>query len=108
VALDLGVDFSTAAGEAMANMTAVFAQLERRLIGERTRAALAEKRAQGVRLGRPRLLSDEVVGRIVDERAAGATLQAIADGLHAEAVATAQGGRWRPGTVAVVLKYAAA
>ena len=49
VALDLGVDFSTAAGEAMANMTAVFAQLERRLIGERTRAALAVKKAQGVR-----------------------------------------------------------
>lgn len=39
VALDLGVDFSTAAGEAMANMTAVFAQLERRLIGEGGRTA---------------------------------------------------------------------
>ncbi|MGI0131170.1 MAG: recombinase family protein [Thermoplasmata archaeon] len=108
VALDLGVDFSTAAGEAMANMTAVFAQLERRLIGERTRAALAVKKAQGVRLGRPRVLPDAVVGRIVGERAAGRTLQAIAAGLHADGVATAQGGVWRPGTVAVVLRYAAA
>ena len=41
VALDLGVDFSTPAGEAMAQLIAVFAQLECRLIGERTQAALA-------------------------------------------------------------------
>jgi len=108
VALDLGVDFTTAAGEAMANMTAVFAQLERRLIGERTRAARAVKRAQGVRLGRPRQLPDEVVARIVRERAGGATLQAIADGLAADGVPTAQGGSWRPGTVAVVVRYATA
>jgi DNA invertase Pin-like site-specific DNA recombinase len=32
---------------------ATFAQFERRLIAQRTREALAVKRAQGVRLGRP-------------------------------------------------------
>ena len=64
VALDLGVDFSTAAGEAMAHMTAVFAQLERRLIGERTRAALAVRKAQGVRLGRPPALTEQLRRRI--------------------------------------------
>ena len=32
---------------------ATFAQFERRLIGQRTREALAAKRASGVRLGRP-------------------------------------------------------
>jgi DNA invertase Pin-like site-specific DNA recombinase len=31
----------------MATMLAMFAQLERRLIGERARAALPEKRSQG-------------------------------------------------------------
>jgi DNA invertase Pin-like site-specific DNA recombinase len=36
VALDLGVDTSSPAGEAMANVLATFAQFERRLIGERT------------------------------------------------------------------------
>lgn len=63
------------------------------------------KRRQGVRLGRPRQLPRELVARIVAERAAGRTLQAIADDLDAEGVPTAQGGRWRPGTVAVILRY---
>jgi DNA invertase Pin-like site-specific DNA recombinase len=53
VALDCAVDTSTPAGEAMANVLATFAQFERRLIGQRTREALAAKRASGVRLGRP-------------------------------------------------------
>jgi DNA invertase Pin-like site-specific DNA recombinase len=42
VALDLGVDTSTPAGEAMASVLATFAQLERRLIGERTNDALED------------------------------------------------------------------
>jgi DNA invertase Pin-like site-specific DNA recombinase len=53
VALDCAVDTTTPAGEAMAHVLATFAQFERRLIGQRTREALAVKRKQGVRLGRP-------------------------------------------------------
>src|SRR4051812_1863523 len=64
VALDC-VDTTTPAGEAMAHVLATFAQFERRLIGQRTRDALAVKRAQGVRLGRPRQLPSEVVIRVV-------------------------------------------
>ncbi len=41
VALDLGVDTSNPAGEMMASVMASFAQYERRLIGQRTRDALA-------------------------------------------------------------------
>src|SRR4051794_33684622 len=52
VALDCAVDTSTPAGEAMANMLATFAQFERRLISQRTKEALAVKKAAGVRLGR--------------------------------------------------------
>ena len=107
VALDLGVDFSTAAGEAMANMTATFAQLERRLIGERTRAALAVKKAQGIRLGRPHVLPASVRERIVAERTAGAGWTVIAGRLNAEAVPTAHGGqRWYAGTVRKVVTAA--
>ena len=60
VALDCAVDTTTPAGEAMANVLATFAQFERRLISQRTREALAVKRAQGVRLGRPPTLPQAV------------------------------------------------
>jgi DNA invertase Pin-like site-specific DNA recombinase len=107
VALDLGVDTTSPAGEAMANVMATFAQLERRLIAQRTKEALAQKRAVGVRLGRPRQLADRVRRRIVAERAAGQTLAAIANGLNRDAVPTAQGGRrWYPSTVRAVLRGA--
>ena len=56
VALDLGVDTTTPAGEMMASVVASVAQYERRLIGVRTKDAMAVKRSQGVRMGRPRLL----------------------------------------------------
>jgi DNA invertase Pin-like site-specific DNA recombinase len=45
VALDVAVDSSTPAGEAMVHMLATFAQFERRLIAQRTREALAVKKA---------------------------------------------------------------
>jgi DNA invertase Pin-like site-specific DNA recombinase len=110
VALDLGVDFSTAAGEAMAHMTAVFAQLERRLIGERTRAALAVKKAQGVRLGRPPELPLRVRRRIVALHRRGTGWSAIAEQLNRDRVPTAHGGsQWYPATVrAVVVASSAA
>ncbi|MGO9180065.1 MAG: recombinase family protein [Candidatus Limnocylindrales bacterium] len=100
VALDLNVDTTTPAGEAMANILATFAQFERRLIAQRTRDALAQKRLAGVRLGRPRTLSDEVLHRIVNERAAGRSLPVIAAGLTDDGVPPAHGGaRWYASTV---------
>jgi DNA invertase Pin-like site-specific DNA recombinase len=100
VALDLGVDTTTPAGEMMANVLATFAQFERRLIGQRTRDALAIKRASGTLLGRRRTMPDAVLARIRAERAEGRTLRAIADGLTADAVPTVQGGmRWYASTV---------
>ena len=46
VALDLGLDPTTPAGELVATIMAAVAQWERRVIGVRTREALAVKRAQ--------------------------------------------------------------
>ena len=65
----------------MTQVMSVFAELERKLIGERTKAALAVKRAQGIRLGRPRQLTSEVVERIVGDRSDGMSWSAIARGL---------------------------
>jgi DNA invertase Pin-like site-specific DNA recombinase len=107
VILDLGIDLTTASGEVMAHVAAAFAQFERRLIGQRTRDALAEKRKAGVRLGRPSVLSADVVGRITAARAAGETLSAIADSLNADGISTAHAGAcWYPSTVAAVLRSA--
>jgi DNA invertase Pin-like site-specific DNA recombinase len=104
VALDCAVDTTTPAGEAMANVLATFAQFERRLISLRTREALAVKKSQGVRLGRPTTMPKAVVNRIKQERAAGKTYAAIADKLNAKGVPTAQGGlQWYPSTVRHVL-----
>jgi DNA invertase Pin-like site-specific DNA recombinase len=104
VALDCAVDTSSPSGEAMANMLATFAQFERRLIGQRTRDALAVKRQQGVKLGRPPKTPKAVVARVRRERAKGRTLRQIADGLNADGVPTAQGGRcWYPATVRLLL-----
>lgn len=104
VALDAPIDTSTPAGEAVASVLAVFAQFERRLIGQRTREALAVKKAQGVQLGRPRQLSKKVRTRIKRRRAAGKSLAAIAGELNRDEVPTAHGGaQWHPSTVRAVL-----
>src|SRR6266545_5840958 len=95
VALDLGLDLSTAAGKRIANAFATVARWERRLRSERARAALA--RAQGVRLGTPRRAPAPTVAKIRRLRAQGASLQAIADELNRLRIPTARGGsKWRP------------
>jgi DNA invertase Pin-like site-specific DNA recombinase len=100
VALNTPVDTTTPAGAAMAQVMSVFAELERKMIGERTRAALAVKRAQGTRLGRPQQLTPEIVERIINDRSEGVSWSAIARSLNEEAVPTAQGGKaWYPATV---------
>ena len=109
LALDVDVDTTTPSGRLVANVMASVAEWERETIGQRTKDALAVKRAQGVRLGRPTSLSADVVARIVAERAAGRTMTAIADRLNAEGVPTARGGvRWYQSTVRAVLTSQAA
>lgn len=100
VSLDCAVDTSSPAGEAMANVMATFAQLERRLIGQRTKDALAVRRAAGVRLGRPPGISVALRARIRGDLGSGLSLGAIARCLNEEGVPTVQGGRcWYRSTV---------
>lgn len=53
ISLREGFDITTSMGRAMAQLTAVFAELDRELIRERTLAGLARAKAQGKKLGRP-------------------------------------------------------
>jgi DNA invertase Pin-like site-specific DNA recombinase len=104
VALDLGVDLSTPSGEFLASVLASAAQWERRIIGQRTKDALAVRKAQGVKLGRPRSIPDDLRRRINRLHQSGVSLTAIATQLNQEGVATSRGGRcWYPSTVRAAL-----
>ena len=113
VCLDLGVDTSTPSGEMMASVLATFAQFERRLIGERTRAALAIVRATGSKSGRPignpsfRPVPAQVVALILRLRDEGMSYRRLTDELNARQIPTAQGGKqWHTKTVFDIVKRA--
>jgi DNA invertase Pin-like site-specific DNA recombinase len=112
----------------MLHIYAALAEKERNLIGERTRAALARKKAQGALLGNRTNLpaatalaaksnrrigagfAANVVPVMQQIRAAGATsYAAIADALNARGIGTARGGAWHATTVRnILLRHQAA
>jgi DNA invertase Pin-like site-specific DNA recombinase len=104
---------------------AALAEKERNLIADRTRAALAAKKAQGAALGnRTNLAEAQTLGAAANRtgadsfaanvlpivrqiQASGATtLQAIAAALNARGVRTARGGQWHPSSVSNLLARA--
>jgi DNA invertase Pin-like site-specific DNA recombinase len=110
----------------MLHLYAALAEKERRLIAERTRSALAQRKAQGTRLGNPRNAKEAAaLGRVVQTveaerfaanvlpvirsvQAAGVTgMAAIAKVLNDRGVRTARGGRWHASTVRNLLLRAA-
>lgn len=104
IALDLGLDLDTPHGEFVASVLAAAAQWERRVNGARTRAGMAERRAQGVHIGRPPSIPDDVRTWIRDAYGAGANLAQITDSLNIYNVPTARGGAlWRSSTVKKVV-----
>lgn len=109
VLLSPNIDTSDAAGRFTANVLASAAQYERDLISVRTREGLAQRRAEGVTLGRPQVLPLALVQRIKAMHTDGLSLAAIGRTLTAEAVPTARGGQvWHASTVRAVLRSQAA
>lgn len=103
--LDADVDTASPSGEFLVNVLASAAQYERRIIAARTRDALAQRKREGVRLGRPSVLPGEVLTRITRERGAGVSLRTIAEGLNADHVPTAHHGKgWYASTVSKALQ----
>jgi DNA invertase Pin-like site-specific DNA recombinase len=90
----------------MLHIYAALAEKERRLISARTKAALAQAKARGVKLGNPALAeANRQVARerveplrpvLTELRARGGTLRAIADELNARGIATPSGASWLP------------
>ena len=114
IVAELGAD----ADPFMLHLYAALAEKERRLIGERTRAALAQRKAQGVRLGnRTNAAAAAAIGRkaAADEadrfaanvlpiihaiRASGVqSLADIARALNARGLRSARGGKWHVSSV---------
>jgi len=107
VALDVGIDTSSAGGRLVANVFASVAEWERDTIADRTRAGLAAARAEGKPISRAAVTDrPELLERIERMRAEGMTLQAIADALNAEGVPTLRGGeKWRHSSVQAAAGY---
>src|SRR3954468_5945708 len=72
-----GLDTTTASGRAMYGMMGVFAEYERAMIRERVNAGLARARAEGKRLGRPRV-APGLERRVRELRGAGKGIKAVA------------------------------
>lgn len=105
VLLSPNVDTTNPAGRFTANVLASAAQYERELIGLRTKEGMAQRRLEGVKLGRPSRVGKDVLDFIVSARRTGMSLRLIADQLNEAGVATAQGGKkWYASTVKAVLE----
>ena len=121
VVAELGID----ADPFMLHLYAALAEKERRLISQRTTAALQVRKAQGVRLGNRTNIGDAgAIGRetargraasfaanvmpvVCSIQTAGVTsLAGIADALNGRGVRTARGGRWHVSTVMNLLRRA--
>ena len=102
--LDLGLDGRTPMGRFSATLLAALAQLEREMIGERTREGLAVAKANGVPLGRPSSLPREVRDTIHDLRDSGLTQAKTAERLNSAGISAAAGGEWTRQGVGRVLK----
>jgi DNA invertase Pin-like site-specific DNA recombinase len=102
----------------MLHLYAALAEKERRLISERTKAALAAKKASGIRLGNPRNVAQAgELGRKVQRAAAdefvkelmpilhtiqatgATTLEAMTQALNQRGIRTARGRRWYASSV---------
>ena len=107
----------------MLHLYAALAEKERRLIAERTKAALAARKQRGAKLGNPRSAADAAaLGRTVQiseadrfaanvlpviraVQATGVTsFGGIATALNARGIPAARGGRWHVSTVRNALR----
>ncbi len=107
VILDLGLDLSTPYGQFGAHVLMAAAQLERDLISARTKEGLAAAKAKGIVPGPARSrVPDEVIARVRDLSAEGATLAEIANQLTQDRVPLPSGkaGIWHATQVRRVLQ----
>ena len=121
VSLSERIDTTTASGRMVFRMLAVLAEFEREQIGERTRMALAHKKASGDVYAATPFGFEAIAGRLVEVkresaivadilrmREAGASLADIANNLNAKGIEGKRGGNWFPSTVRYLIQRQAA
>jgi site-specific DNA recombinase len=114
------LDLSTPQGRAMAGVAAVFGQLERELIAQRTAEALSQLQAEGkvygavpygfIRSGDylvPDTNQQRVIREIVELRESRCSFREIAAWLNGEGIPAKKGGRWSAMSVRSVCLSAA-
>lgn len=115
------LDTHSALGKFFFTLTAALAEMERGLIGERTRTALAQKKARGEKTGGhvpygfslvgkklvPNVREQEILRRMSDMRGQGMSFQRVADLLNAEGILTKKGTAWDRARVFKTLQNAA-
>lgn len=116
------IDTRTAAGRLLLNLLTSVAQWERETIGERTKAALKQKRERGEKTGGyvpfgfdadacGKLATNEneqkAIARIIELRGKGHTYEAIAEALNKDGILTKQGKTWSKASVYQIYKKAA-
>jgi DNA invertase Pin-like site-specific DNA recombinase len=123
--LDLGgqsIDTGSAMGRMFLTMAAGFAEMERNMVKERTRAALAHKKSKGERVGNiaygyqlaeggvmleVNQAEQSVIAIVLELRAAGMSQRGIAEELNARGLATRTGGEFMKTQIVNILKGAA-
>jgi DNA invertase Pin-like site-specific DNA recombinase len=121
VSLTEKIDTTSAAGRMVFRMLAVLAEFERELIGERTKMALAHKKAKGEKYGPVPFGFEEVEGRLIEVRLeaqavaaivrmreSGLAYRQIADQLNTSGITGKRGGQWHASTVRYVINRQAA
>lgn len=112
VSIEENIDTTTAMGEFIFHLFASLAQMERKMIGERTKAALAHKKANGEVYGtvpfgyrndNGQIVRDSreqaVLSQIWHLRGCGYSFRSIAEDLAQRRMPPRAGGEWNPGTI---------
>jgi DNA invertase Pin-like site-specific DNA recombinase len=113
--IDESIDTSTASGKLYWNIITSISQWEREAIGERTKAAMQHKKANGQRVGtipygynlkadgnlEPVQAEQQTLKVVRQHRQKGWTLRKVAAWLNSKGIPTkaGNGGKWQPGTV---------
>jgi site-specific DNA recombinase len=122
ISINERLDTSSAVGEFFFSLLASLAQMERKLVGERTKAALLSKKGRGERVGQLPLgyaLADDgvhlqedaaeqaIISRIRTLKADGLSCRRIAETLNGEGGTTKEGKAWTHVQVSRLIKLAA-